>query len=214
VTNYRWQIIDPIPFHRRLDFFMELFSHEPVSDFSYARLGYYYGLPTVHDDHVLIKDRDIRPLHLPETWSPIGRKYTEKAVFFQVEAHALEGSAVSLREGALWAEGRMMLWHPQRAGDELTLSIPVESAGEYTMVITAARFPDAGAFSARIGDTALTFGDAATVDLAVPHRTLSRNFRSQMVDLARGVHRLTLRSEGEGSKPVGLDFLWLVPKRE
>ncbi len=217
VTNYRWQIIDPIPFHRRLGFYMELFSHEPVPDFSYARLAYYYGLPTINDDHVLIKDRDVRPLSLPETWHPIGRKYTEKAVFYQAEAHVVREPrepAVSLRKGALWAGGRMLVWHPAGAGDELTLQVPVEKTGEFTIVITAARFPDAGAFSARLGDTTLTFGDSETVDLAVPYRTLSRNFRSQMVALDRGVHTLSLRCEGEGSKDVGLDFIWLVPKRE
>ena len=217
VTNYRWQIIDPIPFHRRLGFYMELFSHEPVPDFSYARVGYYYGLPTINDDHVLIKDRDVRPLHLPETWHPVGRKYTEKAVFYQAEEHVLREPrepAVSLRKGALWAGGRMLVWHSTGAGDELELQVPVEMTGEYTIVITAARFPDAGAFSARIGDTTLTFGDSEKVDLAVPYRTLSRNFRSQMVKLDRGVQRMVLRCEGEGSQDMGVDFIWLVPKRE
>jgi hypothetical protein len=39
VTNHRWQIVDAIPFQERFDFFMELFSHEPVPGFSYARIA-------------------------------------------------------------------------------------------------------------------------------------------------------------------------------
>ena len=66
VTNYRWQILDSMPFRERFDFFMELFSHEPVPGFSYARIAYHYGAPEIVDDHMLITDRDVEPLRLPD----------------------------------------------------------------------------------------------------------------------------------------------------
>jgi hypothetical protein len=59
----------------------------------------------------------------------------------------------------------------------------------------------------------LTFsGDEKTVELFVPHRRLSRNYRSQEIELAKGVHPLVVQSEdGEGSD-IGLDFIWVLPR--
>jgi len=213
VTNYRWQILDRIPFRERLDFFMELFSHEPVPGFSYGRMAYHYGAPEIVDDHMLITDRDVEPLRLPETWMPTGRKYTKGTTFHQAEEIVEGDSSVSHREGNLWAGGRLLVWHPRRVGDQLTLSLPVAKDGAYNVAFTVARFPGAGAFSAEVDGVPLAFDDDVTVaELAVPVRTLSRNFRSQSVELSRGVHRVTLRSEETGD--IGVDFVWLRPTPE
>jgi hypothetical protein len=54
VTNYRWHILDPIPFHENMRFFMELFSHERTPGVSYARIAYHYAKPGLTDDHQAI----------------------------------------------------------------------------------------------------------------------------------------------------------------
>jgi hypothetical protein len=210
VTNHRWQIVDAIPFRERLDFFMELFSHEPVPGFSYARIAYHYGAPEVVDDHMPLTDRDVTLPRLPETWMPVGRKYTRDTAFFQAE-DILEGeTSPSFREGPLWAGGRLLVWEPDQAGEELTLRVPVAEDGEYNIALTAARHPGAGSFSASIDGTPLELdGRPGPAELSVPHGTLSRNFKSQSVTLAGGAHALTLRSEAPGD--IGVDFVWVRP---
>jgi hypothetical protein len=208
VTNHRWQIVDAIPFRERLDFFMELFSHEPVPGFSYARIAYHYGAPEIVDDHVLLTDRDVELPRLPEIWMPVGRKYTRDTAFFQAE-EILEGEpSPTFLEGPLWAGGRLLVWRPSQTGEELTLSVPVAEDGEYNIALTAARHPGAGSFSAALDGGPLELnGTPGPVELSVPHGTLSRNFKSEGVTLASGAHALTLRSEAPGD--VGLDFVWV-----
>jgi hypothetical protein len=210
VTNHRWQIVDAIPFEERFDFFMELFSHEPVPGFSYARLAYHYGVPEMVDDHMLITDRDVELPRLPASWMPEGRKYTAGAAFFQAEDVAQGEPPLSFVDGPLWAGGRLLVWHPRQAGDELTLALPVAADGEYNIAVTAARRPGAGTFSASVNGVPLELnGSPDAVELSVPHRTLSRNFKSQSVKLGSGTHALTLRSEGPGD--IGIDFVWVRP---
>jgi hypothetical protein len=210
VTNHRWQVVDAIPFRERFDFFMELFSHEPVPGFSYGRIAYHYGVPEIVDDHMPLTDRDVEPPRLPDTWMPTQAKYTAGTTFFQVE-DVVEGEPpVGLLEGPLWAGGRLLLWRSGQAGEELTLTVPVPEDGTYNIALTAARRPDAGSFSASVDGTPLELnGNPGPVELSVPHRTLSRNFKSQGVELAAGAHTLRLRSESPGD--IGLDFVWVRP---
>jgi hypothetical protein len=214
VTNYRWQIIDDMPFHERFDFFMELFSHEPVPGFSYARIAYYYGAPEISDDHMLITDADVRPLRLPERWMPIGRKLTEKAAFYQAEELAMGSVRMDVSEGEMWAGSRLMVWKPRQPGEVAELQLPVSEKGRYIIVLTAARYPGAGSFKAKLGDVPLVFNqDLDIVDLDVPFRTLSRNYKSQEMELARGTHVLRLENAGTEDKSIGIDFVWILPGR-
>ncbi len=214
VTNYRWQILDDMPFHERFDFFMELFSHEPVSGFSYARTAYYYGTPEISDDHMLVKDADVRPLRLPESWMPVGRKLTEKAVFYQAEELAEGDAPVAVAKGDMWAGGRLLVWHPRQAGDSLEFQLPILEEGRYLIVLTVAQYPGADSFKAKLGDVPLVFNqELESVELAVPFRTLSRNFKSQEMALTRGSHLLRLESHGKGTEGIGIDFIWILPGR-
>ena len=72
VTNYRWHILDPIPFTNDLRFYMELFSHERTPGMTYARIGYHYARPGLTDDFLPIKPADLREPQLPETWQARG----------------------------------------------------------------------------------------------------------------------------------------------
>jgi hypothetical protein len=214
VTNYRWQILDDMPFKERFDFFMELFSHEPVPGFSYARIAYYYGAPEISDDHMLVSDADVRHLSLPKGWLPIGRKLTEKATFYQAEELAAGDAPFDLDNGDLWSGGRLMVWMPRQSGDTLELQLPVSEKGRYIIVLTAARCPEAGSFRAKLGEIPLVFNqDLDVVKLAVPHRTLSRNFKSQEMELERGTHILSLENAGKGDERIGIDFVWILPGR-
>jgi hypothetical protein len=92
------------------------------------------------------------------------------------------------------------------------LNIPIDEDGKYLVVLTVGRTPRAGSFSASLGDVPLTLGEETIVDLFVPHRTLSRNYRSQELELVKGVHSLVVQSEGGEGEEIGLDFVWVLPR--
>jgi hypothetical protein len=103
---------------------------------------------------------------------------------------------------------------PRQSGDALELQLPVSERGRYIIVLTAARCPEAGSFRAKLGDIPLVFNqDLDVVELAVPYRTLSRNFKSQEMELERGTHILSLENAGKGDARIGIDFVWILPGR-
>ncbi len=216
VTNNRWHILDPLPFKDRINFYMELFSHERTPGVSYARISYHYGCPGLRDDHLPITDEDVRYLELPEDWEPAARGAARDSVFYQAEELVEGDPDYGLRKGRLWARGELFVWNPERRGNELILTIPVQEDGDYVIHITAALTCDSGKFSARLDGQRLHFNGKDETSLFVPHRTLLRNFGSEKRHLTKGKHELLLKHEGvaeddtQGS--IGLDFLW-VQKR-
>ncbi|NLS91218.1 MAG: DUF2961 domain-containing protein [Planctomycetaceae bacterium] len=210
VTNHRWHILDALPFQHRIAFYMEVFSHERTPGFSYARLAYHYGRPGITDDHVHITDEDLRVLELPENWMPVARRGSANSMFHQFEEIA--DTELELREGRLWAGGKLAVWRPARPGDELSIKVPVAETGRYTLRFTVALTPKSGRFSASL-DGKPILGADEPVDLFVPYRTLLRTFSSPPLELGEGKQRITLRYEGgpEGvpETEIGLDFLWV-----
>ena len=85
VTNFRWHILDPLPFTKNIRFYMELKSHERTPGLSYARIGYHYATPGVTDDHLAIMPEDVRPLQLPDGWQPAARRGASNSIFFAAE---------------------------------------------------------------------------------------------------------------------------------
>jgi hypothetical protein len=214
VTNYRWHIIDDLPFHNRFGFYMELYTHEPTPDISYARIVYNYGMPGMTDDHTIITDKDVEPIKLPENWYPIATKGSNKALFYQAEELVANDEKVTFTENNLWSGGRLFVWHPNKKKDQLELNIPISEDGEYFIRFTAAKHPHAGAFSAKINNIPLKFnGDSHEVNLEVPFRTLSRNFSAQPVRLTKGSHELLIENVNANVQPIGIDFIWIQPKK-
>ena len=215
VTNNRWHILDPLPFKRRIAFYMELFPHETTPDVSYARIGYHYARPGVIDDHEPITNEDVRHLELPANWQPAARGQARNSVFHQIEDLAKGEEPRKVIEGNLYSGGKLLVWQPKAKGDELVLTLPVARSGKYAIHLAAARTPDAGTLSVRMAGKPIIGGDAGVIDLGVPYRTLLRRYSSGPVQLGQGEHMLTLRYEGpsaRGGDQIGIDFLW-VQKR-
>jgi len=217
VVNHRWHVLDAMPFASHLAFYMELYSHERTEGVSYARLAYHYGAPGLRDDHVDITAEDVRPPSLPPGWQPAARMGARGSTFFPAEDVLADKANTTLAEGNLWAGGRLLVWRPARAGDEVAFTLPVRQTGQYVVRITAALTPDSGPISARLDAKDVGFGGKTkTIDLRVPHRTMLRTFSSRKVPLTQGDHVLTLRHEGQPGRgkggKVGVDFLW-VQKR-
>ncbi len=214
VTNFRWHILDCIPFADSIGFWMELCSHERTPGLSYARTGYYYARPGTIDDHEAIKPDDLRELRLPEGWEPAARFGARNSVFFAAEELMSDPKNTALRAGRLWAGGRLLVWTPENPGERKKLKIMVGSPGKTQVHITAALTPNSGTVTAWLeGFPAAGAGKPETIDLYAPFRTLLRTFSLEPLEMSPGEHTLIIEYNGAGpgvSRPeIGLDFVWV-----
>jgi hypothetical protein len=215
VTNYRWHILDPIPFQKEIRFYMELYTHRPTPGMSYARIGYHYARPGVTDDHFPVMPEDVRPLELPPDWQPVASHGSRNSVFYQAEEIINGNPNFQIYTDHLYAGGELMVWKPESDKESLNFEIPVTEDGNYRIWFTAALTPNSGKFSVSLNDKPIPFsGGASEVDLYVPYRTLLRNFSLESIALSKDtVLKITIHNAGSESSSwepeTGFDFIWL-----
>ena len=214
VTNYRWHILDPIPFNQDIRFFMELFSHEKTPGLSYARIGYHYARPGGTDDHQPLMPEDIRNLTLPDSWQPAARGAARNSVFFESEDIVPEGGDTGLVQGRLWSDGQILVWKPKKTGDQISFQIPNNTAENKRFTITAGLTPRSGRISVLLnGRKQVLSDDSREIDLYRPYRTLLRNYYLKPSKLKSGNQTLTLEYLGAPQSvnipEIGIDFIWL-----
>ena len=217
VTNYRWHILDPIPFRDNLRFYMELYSHERTPGMSYARIGYHYAQPGATDDFLPIKPADLREPLLPERWQPAARMGAARSVFFAAEEVLVDAEGTHLESGRLWAGSQLLVWAPQKQGQRLEFKIPVDSAGKKQINVALAMTPKAGEVGFYLNGKPLQVANRSEVaDLYRPYRTLLRRVALMPLELAAGDHTLTLEfkgsSNGASNPEIGIDFFWVQPR--
>ena len=213
VTNYRWHILDPLPFQDNLRFYMEAYPHERTPGFSYARVGYHYGRPGMTDDHQAITPDDLREPRPAGTWMPAARGGARNSVFYQVEA--LRGGATgSMDTNLMYAGGMLPVWRNVGPSARWRLTVPIQEEGEYRIHFVA-RLDGNGPGLQVWWDGApatLTTG-RDMVDLYRADRTLLRNFTLETRHLTSGPHALEFlyggAAAGVGRPEVGLDFVWV-----
>lgn len=212
VTNYRWHILDPLPFRNEIRFFMEAYPHERVPGFSYARVGYHYGRPGMTDDHVLLVPDDLRePRRQP--WRAAPRMGAGNSVMY--EAEELQGGFGEFMEtDDLYSGGSIAVWRDLGPDARLRLTIPVAEEGDYRVNFVA-RVDRRGASIQLFWDgefARLTTGLSAA-ELYDPHRTLLRNFTLEPRHLTSGEHTLGFLYEGADASvadpEMALDFVWV-----
>jgi hypothetical protein len=214
VTNYRWHVLDAIPFRDNLRFYMELYHHERTPGLSYARTGYHYAQPGVTDDFLPIKPADLREPQLPETWQPAARMGAANSVFFAAEDVLTGTQATRLDEGRLWAGGRLLVWTPRQKGDRVEFKIPIESAGKKQINVAMAMTPQSGEVSFLLDGKPLPLGNRSdSANLHRPYRTLLRRVALMPGELSAGDHTLTIelrdKSDGVSNTEIGIDFIWV-----
>ncbi|MEW6249763.1 MAG: DUF2961 domain-containing protein [Planctomycetota bacterium] len=228
VANYRWHILDPLPFRERIAFYLELMSHDRTPGMSYARLAYHYGRPGLIDDHRRIRGADVRHLELPANWQPAPRFAVKDAVFHQAEDLTPAGPHLTLAEGRLWAGGKLLVWRPAKIGDELPLRFNVPNEGVYALHLALRHDDTAGVVSFRLDGEPLHLDGRERLDLYAPYRVLLRQYATPNdEELAAGEHTLTIVAEGAssarerqhagadarpGGQTVGIDYLAVQPK--
>lgn len=214
VTNFRWHILDPLPFQKHIRFFMELYSHERTPGLSYARIGYHYARPGLTDDHLSIMPEDLRHLQLPENWKPVARMGARNSVFYEAEEIIKSRLRIHYKKGKLWAGGKLLIWNPQKIGESKNFTFNIEEEGEKRIHFAAALTPDSGKISILVdGKPTPLANKKEIVDLYRHFRILLRNFTLPPIKLEPGKYTLTLkfeRADPQVEKPeVGIDFIWI-----
>lgn len=214
VANYRWHVLDPIPFQESIRFYMELYSHERTPGMSYARIGYHYARPGVTDDHQALMPNDLRLPPLPENWQPAARMGAARSVFFQAEDILVDREATTMRDARLWAGGKLLVWTPPKTGDEKSFKIPVTAAGKKQIHVAFALTPQSGKVRFRLDGQPLQLADKSnTIDLHSPYGILLRSVALMPMELQAGDHTLTMKSTDEptpaGKTEIGIDFIWV-----
>jgi hypothetical protein len=218
VTNYRWHILDAIPFRQNIRFYMELFSHERTPGMSYARIGYHYARPGLMDDHLPIKPADLRAPVLPEGWQPAARMGAANSVFYTSEDCVTDKKDTRLDGGAMWAGAKLLVWTPKGVGDRKSFKLDIDAAGRKQINIAFAMTPRSGQVAFYLDGKPLQVSNRSeTADLYRPYRTLLRRIALMPGELTAGDHTLTLEWKGAGDgvdKPeVGIDFFWVQRQR-
>jgi hypothetical protein len=214
VTDFRWHILDPLPFQSHIGFYMELYSHERTPGLSYARMSYHYARPGISDDHMAIMPEDLRYLQLPERWKPAARMGARDSVFYEAEDIIQERMHTRMEGGRMWSDGRLLLWHPRNPAESKAFTFRIREKGNYRVHFAAALSPRSGEISVALDDRFLALdNDLKTIDLHRPYRVLLRNFTLPSAELDVGRHTLVLKFERalpEIQRPeVGIDFIWI-----
>lgn len=211
VTNYRWHILDSLPFQDRMRFYMELYSHERTPGMSYARIAYHYARPGLTDDHQAIMPDDLHVPSMPKNWEPAARMGARNSVFFASEEIVSDKAETRLDQGALWAGDGVLVWTPKTVGDKKTFTFSVKSTGNKQVNVTMAMTPRGGTVALSVDGTPLR-----EVDLHRSFRTLHRNVALKPLELTQGDHTLTVElkafPEGAQETDIGIDMIWIQDK--
>ena len=207
VTNYRFQILDDIPFYQRIAFFMELYHHGRVDGFAYGRIAYYYATPETIDDNMMISDDDLREQKLPHWDSPVGYLGSANSEFFEAEDVITVYPADRLFPGELWTGGQIIYYEFSRKGETLPIRVPVTNEANIRVHLTMAHTCESGKVKLFL-ENHLEETQIIT-DLHSDHAILSRNHSLNRIHLSPGTERVLIENMEDGPNRVGIDFIWV-----
>jgi len=224
VNNSRWQIPDNVPFQTSFDGYLEkYFPNEgglkPFNRYAlYAATAFWYLEPGGTDPY-----RELPVTDRVGYWVAPPIEYRE--------AGAIEGESLKVpasyvlrckpeiktmwSAGAgIWSGEKQLLWGWDREPDQnyLELSVPVEKAGKYRLVVRFTKGPDYGIFQLSLGKQKL----GGPVDLYAEKLAAAHPVEIGVVEVGAGTHTLRvdvvgLNPSAKGKGLFGLDYLKLIP---
>ncbi|MEE4116953.1 MAG: DUF2961 domain-containing protein [Marinilabiliaceae bacterium] len=206
VTNYRFHISDDIPFEQSFTFYMELLHHGVVQNFDYARIVYYYSLPSAIDDCTFISESDLEKQEMPVWEHPQAYLGSANAVFVEAEDIISVYPLDRLRYNYLWSGGRAVFYDFSRQGDKVYFNLRVPEEGEYTLTMVIAHMPGSGLVKVYLEDD--PGSTASEFNLAGKYNTYSRNHSLGRVLLSKGRNRIVVENLEREASTLGVDFLW------
>jgi hypothetical protein len=209
-ANFRWHILDDIPFNQNIAFYMELYHHGVVPQFSYGSIIYYYSMPGTIDDYQQISVTDIRDLKY-HSWSPEPYRGSAGYWFKEAEDAVVQNSTISIQKGNFWSNGSILMWKPEKKGDQLKFNITSNvEKNETQLGFTLARMPDGGLITATINGKKVKIGGKNIVSLYEENQTVLDNYFTEPLRLKKGKNEIVIENcENEPDKKVGIDFLWI-----
>ncbi|HOK09446.1 MAG TPA: DUF2961 domain-containing protein [Candidatus Hydrogenedens sp.] len=210
VSNYRWLILDRVPFKEYIAFSLELLIHTEVHNLGYARIAYYYARPETTDDHSPIPHNVYNPLDTQDNWSwlPEPKGAAHNAIYYQAEDCLLSTDNTELINSYLWAGRGLCVWKPRQINDTLTFKLHVPEEKNYDIRLVCAYTPKSGSFTVQWDDKILSDKQTSLYD---EHHTVSRELNFGKQHISAGDHTLTLTFAGPENKEVSIDFIWLQP---
>lgn len=209
-ANFRWHILDDIPFNQSIAFYMELYHHGVVPQFSYGSILYYYALPGTIDDYQQISMTDIRDLTY-HSWSPESYRGSAGYRFLDAEDIVERIPSARVENGKLWAGGKILMWQPEKTGDRLKFTFSNNSAADETRIgFTMAKMPEGGSISVFINGEKVKIGEEEIVFLYQKNQTVLDNYFTEPLRLKKGKNEIVIENcEYELGKKIGIDFLWI-----
>lgn len=232
VSNFRWHIIDDIPFVNSIAFSMELLSHGIVPGFSYGSIVYYYAFPETFDDYQKITNTDVAQIkYSPWTHAPGGR--SSRYRFIPAEKLLVKSRNTSINEGKLWSEGKILMWEPVSKGEKLSFVYESSSDIKNTMIgFTLSKLPEGGRVSLLVngekikwgtlshsrrslpvvlenGDT-LIIEPAEVITLRSEYQIMLDALFTAQLDIRKGKNEIVIVNEEDASGiKIGVDAIWI-----
>jgi hypothetical protein len=209
-ANFRWHILDDIPFNQSIAFYMELYHHGVVPKFSYGSIIYYYAIPGTIDDYQQISMTDIRDLTY-HSWSPEPYRGSAGYQFLNAEDIVERIPSAHVKEGKKWAGGKILMWQPEKTGERLKLTFSNDiNADENRIGLTMAKMPEGGLISIFVNGKKVKLGGQDIVSLYEENQTVLDNYFTDPLHLKAGKNEIVIENrENESGKKVGVDFLWI-----
>ncbi len=212
VSNFRWHILDDIPFQEKVSFFMELGHHGRVPGFSYGRMVYYYALPGNTDRVHQIRPDDLREITYQD-WYPEAYAGSAGFDFIQAEDLISQGLNLALERGNIYAGKSILMWKPAGKGEKISFMVRAEKTGVPTRIgLSLSHSPEGGKASVLINGSLVKFRGKEVIDLHEKLEILD-NHLSEQVILHPGDNEIVLVSLDElPNKQIGIDFVWMPIK--
>ena len=217
-SNVRLQVLDPIVFHERIAFDLEVWHWRDVA-VDYATTAYWYGPLNGEAVNSLpaAADRLPRPVP-PRSMLVVDGAAEGEDLYTQSTGGALEVQELLGDEeitGNRWSRDRQLWWHGASEGDVLTVRLPVPgvAGGVHRLEGALTKAADYGRFLVRCGDVVLredldlwhngvvTTGEFVIGKIEIP-------FATQFVDVS-----FEVRGANRRARPghmLGIDWLRLV----
>lgn len=210
VSDFRWHILDDIPFSENIDFKMELRHHGVVPRFSYGRIVYFYALPGLTDDYRQISGDDLRDLPYVE-WMPEAYLGSVGFRFEQAEDLAEQNPAARVEEGKLWAGGKILMWRPLNKGGQIRFIIRSSNQQDSTNLgFTLARMPEGGSISVSVNGEKVKCNGTETISLFEENQMVLDNYFTEKVHLNPGENEIVFESRDDvPGRKIGIDFFWI-----
>jgi hypothetical protein len=216
VVNFRWHVIDDVPFDKSLRFDMELWHHSARFPIAYARMAYWYAGPGSSHDFREPRPAELRVPTLP-TWTPIAFFGSRNSFFLYPEdLVAPEEGVITVQPEPMCSRHRVLHWQAAK-GSSISFPVKIEEDGEYGLNLVVRHRPDGATVKVLLDGEVLALDHAGgsgtsqrgdkevTLTTRYVPRVLSLGFERR--SLKAGEHTVTITCVADGD--AAFDYAWV-----